>query len=140
MKITKNITLLIISAVLITSCSIFKKISAPNYNPVTYQLSVSADSIINALYTGFTNGSDLSYNGDVYLTVENIINQKINIDSTRKYPSQILAIDRTYLEVVETAKQDHQRDGKISRNHINVNGALLKQIGNILVTTEKTYK
>ena len=140
----KKIKLLILITLVIsvTSCSLFKKLSAPHYNAVTYQLAVTADSTMNALYSGFANGSDLSYanNSSVYTDVEYYINQKIGIDSTRKYPTQILALDRTYLEVVETSRQDHQSDGNISNNHVNVNGALLKQMGNILVNTEKTYK
>jgi hypothetical protein len=133
---------LLVIAFAFTSCSLFKKLSAPHYNSATYQAAVSVDSTMNALYTGFTNGANLSYdaNSTIYDDAEAIINTKISIDSTRKYPTQILTIDKTYLDIVESARQDHKKDGNISTNHISVNGALLRQIGHILVTTEKTYK
>ena len=142
-KMTKIKPLLIVATIMmLTSCSLFNKISAPNHNAITYQLAVSADSTMNSLYTGFSNGSDLNYDESsaVYEAVEELVNEKISLDSTRKYPTQILALDKVYLEVVESSKQDHKADVNISVNHINVNGALLKQMGDILVSTEKTYK
>lgn len=138
----KSILIIGLSLIIFSSCSLFNKLSAPHYNAITYGLAVSADSTMNAMYAGFSNGSDLGYaaNSSTYDAVENIINQKIGIDSSRKYPTQILAIDHTYLDEVEMARKDHEQDGNITANHISVNGALIRQIGHILVTTEKTYK
>lgn len=141
-KQIKEIGAVLLTALILTSCGIFNKISAPKYNSNAYQTAVTADSIMNVLYTGLATGSTLDYNSSAptYENVESIISGKIASDSLRKYPTQILQIDRTYLEVVESSRADHQRDGNISKNHINVNGALLNQIGNILVNTEKNYK
>jgi|SRR6185312_15047571 len=123
-------------------CSLFPKLAAPKHNANALSLAQSGYTQDSVLYASFKSGGDLSYDhaADIYDVIENVIQQKISLDSTRKYNTQILSIDHIWLNQLESARADHQRDGNISVNHINVNGALLNQIGNIEVRTETNYK
>ena len=138
-----KLLMFLLAIIAISSCSLFNKISAPKANPVTLSLAKDADSTINALFSGYSvAGADLSYatNSSTYYAVENTMAQKKSLDSSRKYPTQILAIDQSFIDAVEAARLDHDNDGNISANHISVDGALIKQAGDILVTTEKGFK
>jgi len=133
----------LLSIVIVSSCGLFNKLAAPKHNVNALSFAQSAYTQDSTLYASFkVSGTDLSYDhaADIYDVIENLIQQKISLDSTRKYNTQILSIDHTWLNQLESARADHQRDGNISVNHINVNGALLNQIGNIAVRTETTYK
>lgn len=134
----KLIFLLLIVA--FSSCSLFTKLAAPKYNAISLSLAQSAFTKDSSLFAGFKQGIALNYSGDLYDEIGSILTQKITLDSIRKYSTQILIMDHTWLNQVESSRKDHQRDGRISVNHINVNGALLNQIGRIVVNTETKYK
>lgn len=133
---------IIIATIILSSCSIFNKLSAPKYDDNAYRSAVTIDSTVSSLYDGFYKGINLDYSSSVstYDYAEGVLAAKIASDALRKYPTQILKIDSTYLQILTNAREDHEKDGVISYNHISVNGAFLNQIGNILVNTEKSYK
>ena len=139
----KKLIFFLSAIILFSSCSLFTKLAAPKHNAAALSLAQSAYTMDSVLYTSYKlAGADLSYStaSTAYDAIESTIQQKILLDTTRKYNTQILSIDHTWYNQVESARQDHQRDGNISVNHINVNGALLNQIGHIVVRTETTYK
>ena len=139
----KKLIFILSAIAALSSCGLFNKLAAPKHNSTALSLAQSAYREDSALYESFKIlGTDLSYShaADIYDVIESTIQQKIDLDTTRKYNTQILSMDHTWYNQVESARQDHQRDGTISVNHINVNGALLNQIGHIVVRTETTYK
>ena len=139
----KKLIFFLSAIIFFSSCSLFSKLAAPKHNANALSFAQSAYTQDSVLYASFKlSGADLSYDhaAPIYDVIESTIQQKILLDTTRKYNTQILSIDHTWYNQVESARQDHQRDGNISVNHINVNGALLNQIGHIVVRTETTYK
>lgn len=123
-----------------SSCALFQKSLAPKHNSVTDSLAnVTNDQVYNA-FQSWTAPVSYATAKPVYDAAEINIKMLISIDSSRKNGTQALSNAETWLNQLETVRNEHIQFGSFNKSQLQVNKDLLRQIGNIVYHTEHAYK
>jgi len=125
---------------LFTSCSVLKNPLAAPYNSFTDSIASATNTELVSSMASWQPGISFQDAMPVYNKAEASIINLLAVDTTRKHNTQIVSITNEWLSQLEQTKSAHQAAGMFNSSQLAINFGLLKQAGNIVVTTEKKYK